>query len=112
MILPGNLPAAVVTPCGFALDRRGNAVGYLMPKVVGEALHALTRDTQDAGELRHGPGRAFIRQSGQKAGAGVTQTKIRQQLVVRADQGVVGAMGGRDQSREGIVRHDEERLRL
>jgi len=41
--LPGNLPAAVVAPCGFALagKRASQVVGYLMPKVTGHALHAL-----------------------------------------------------------------------
>src|SRR5207237_28741 len=39
--LPGNLPAAVVTPCGLALDRGKRVVGYLMPKVVGVTLHQL-----------------------------------------------------------------------
>src|SRR5689334_3445383 len=40
--LPGNLPAAVVAPCGFALaGRRSPAVaGYLMPRVAGEPLHS------------------------------------------------------------------------
>jgi hypothetical protein len=40
--LPGNLPAAVVAPCGFALasKRSTQIVGYLMPKVTGHALHA------------------------------------------------------------------------
>jgi hypothetical protein len=40
--LPGNLPAAVVAPCGFALsNKRGtNVVGYLMPKIGGEPLHS------------------------------------------------------------------------
>ena len=38
--LPGNLPAAVVAPCGLALGKRGQVVGYLMPKVAGEALYA------------------------------------------------------------------------
>ncbi|MEO8707174.1 MAG: hypothetical protein ABI867_44515 [Kofleriaceae bacterium] len=38
--LPGNLPAAVVTPCGLALDRKQAVVGYLMTKVTGEPLHA------------------------------------------------------------------------
>jgi hypothetical protein len=40
--LPGNLPAAVVAPCGFALaSKRGSEVaGYLMPKIVGEPLHS------------------------------------------------------------------------
>ncbi|MEJ7602318.1 MAG: hypothetical protein WKG01_30760, partial [Kofleriaceae bacterium] len=33
--LPGNLPAAVVAPCGFALGKRGQVVGYLMQKVAG-----------------------------------------------------------------------------
>jgi hypothetical protein len=37
--LPGNLPAAVVIPCGLARDRKGCVVGYLMPKVTGTALH-------------------------------------------------------------------------
>ena len=33
--LPGGLPAAVVTPCGFALagKRSSQVVGYVMPKV-------------------------------------------------------------------------------
>jgi hypothetical protein len=39
--LPGGLPAAVVVPCGFALSRRKDVVGYVMPKVAGEPLHAL-----------------------------------------------------------------------
>ncbi len=39
--LPGNLPAAVVAPCGFALDRAKRVVGYLMPKIGGVALHEL-----------------------------------------------------------------------
>ncbi len=44
--LPGNLPAAVVAPCGFALaTKRGSEVGYLMPKITGEPLHSY-------GELR------------------------------------------------------------
>ncbi len=43
--LPGNLPAGVVTPCGFALDSKQKIVGYLMPKVSGEPLHSY-------GELR------------------------------------------------------------
>jgi hypothetical protein len=45
--LPGNLPAAVVAPCGFALagKRSREVIGYLMPKVTGTALHAY-------GELR------------------------------------------------------------
>jgi hypothetical protein len=40
--LPGNLPAAVVAPCGFALagKRSSDVVGYLMPKVAGTALHS------------------------------------------------------------------------
>jgi len=38
--LPGNLPAQIVTPCGFALDRAKRCVGYLMPKVTGEPLHS------------------------------------------------------------------------
>jgi hypothetical protein len=39
--LPGNLPSAVVAPCGFALDKKKGAVcGYLMPKISGTALHA------------------------------------------------------------------------
>jgi len=38
--LPGNLPAQVVTPCGFALDSAKRVVGYLMPKVGGEPLHS------------------------------------------------------------------------
>jgi hypothetical protein len=38
--LPGKLPSAVVAPCGLALARRGDVVGYLMPKVTGTALHA------------------------------------------------------------------------
>jgi hypothetical protein len=40
--LPGNLPAAVVAPCGFALsNKRGtHVVGYLMPKIGGEPLHS------------------------------------------------------------------------
>ena len=38
--LPGNLPAAVVAPSGFALGKRNGAVvGYVMPKVAGVALH-------------------------------------------------------------------------
>lgn len=39
--LPGNLPPAVVAPCGLALagKRSQDAVGYLMPRVAGEALH-------------------------------------------------------------------------
>jgi hypothetical protein len=39
--LPVNLPAAVVAPCGLAVDNRGGIVGYLMPKVEGVSLHAL-----------------------------------------------------------------------
>lgn len=40
--LPGNLPAAVVAPCGFALagKRSTTVVGYLMPKIAGEPLHS------------------------------------------------------------------------
>jgi hypothetical protein len=40
--LPGNLPAAVVAPCGlaYASKRSSQVVGYLMPKVTGEPLHA------------------------------------------------------------------------
>jgi len=40
--LPGNLPAAVVTSCGFALagKRSTEVVGYLMPKVTGDPLHS------------------------------------------------------------------------
>jgi hypothetical protein len=40
--LPGNLPAAVVAPCGFALagKRSTDVVGYVMPKIAGEALHS------------------------------------------------------------------------
>lgn len=40
--LPGALPAAVVAPCGLALagKRSRDAVGYLMPKIAGEPLHA------------------------------------------------------------------------
>jgi hypothetical protein len=48
--LPGNLPAAVVAPCGFALagkrstpeQRRSSSdvVGYLMPRITGEPLHS------------------------------------------------------------------------
>jgi hypothetical protein len=37
--LPGNLPAAVVAPCGFALDKKKHVCGYLMPKIRGTALH-------------------------------------------------------------------------
>lgn len=38
--LPGNLPAAVVAPCGLALDgKRGAVCGYLMPKIAGTPLH-------------------------------------------------------------------------
>jgi hypothetical protein len=43
--LPGHLPAAVVAPCGFALDRKKQVVGYLMPKITGTPLH-------DVGEPR------------------------------------------------------------
>ncbi|MEO8843061.1 MAG: hypothetical protein ABI591_29100 [Kofleriaceae bacterium] len=38
--LPGKLPRAVVAPCALALTKRGELVGYLMPKVTGIALHA------------------------------------------------------------------------
>lgn len=40
--LPGNLPAAVVAPCGFALagKRSADVVGYVMPRVTGTPLHA------------------------------------------------------------------------
>lgn len=38
--LPGNLPAALVVPCGFALDKQQHVAGYLMPKVTGEPLHS------------------------------------------------------------------------
>ena len=40
--LPGNLPAAVVVPSGLALAGKNSRdlVGYVMPKVAGEALHA------------------------------------------------------------------------
>jgi hypothetical protein len=40
--LPGNLPRAVVAPCGFALaaKRSQEVVGYVMPRVAGTALHA------------------------------------------------------------------------
>jgi len=38
--LPGNLPAAVVVPCGLALDGRKRVAGYLMQKVTGEPLHS------------------------------------------------------------------------
>jgi hypothetical protein len=37
--LPGNVPAAVVAPCGFALDKKKQVCGYLMPKIRGTALH-------------------------------------------------------------------------
>lgn len=38
--LPGNLPAAVVAPCGLALAKKKGAVcGYLMPRIAGTALH-------------------------------------------------------------------------
>jgi hypothetical protein len=45
--LPGNLPPGVVAPCGFALAKKhgGDVIGYLMPKIAGEALHSY-------GELR------------------------------------------------------------
>ncbi|MGE5182085.1 MAG: hypothetical protein ACM31C_08485 [Acidobacteriota bacterium] len=38
--LPGNLPGAVVAPCGFALagKKSPQVVGYVMPKVAGEPL--------------------------------------------------------------------------
>ena len=41
--LPGNLPRAVVAPCGFALaaKRSTEVVGYVMPKVSGTPLHSL-----------------------------------------------------------------------
>ena len=40
--LPGNLPPAVVTPCGFALagKRSTEVVGYLMSRVTGDPLHS------------------------------------------------------------------------
>ena len=40
--LPGGLPAAVVAPCGLARTgrRAQDVVGYLMPKVAGDPLHA------------------------------------------------------------------------
>jgi hypothetical protein len=40
--LPGNLPAAIVVPCGLALARKSSTdlVGYVMPKVAGEPLHS------------------------------------------------------------------------
>jgi hypothetical protein len=40
--LPGGLPAAVVAPCGVALAgrRSKDVVGYLMPRIAGEPLHA------------------------------------------------------------------------
>ena len=40
--LPGKLPAAVVAPCGLALagKRSSQCVGYVMPKVTGDPLHA------------------------------------------------------------------------
>lgn len=40
--LPGGLPPEVVVPCGFALGgkRSGDVVGYLMPRVAGDPLHA------------------------------------------------------------------------
>jgi hypothetical protein len=39
--LPGNLPPAVVAPCGFALagKRSTEVVGYVMPKIAGTPLH-------------------------------------------------------------------------
>lgn len=38
--LPGNLPSAVVAPCGLALaTKRGAVCGYVMPRVAGTALH-------------------------------------------------------------------------
>jgi hypothetical protein len=38
--MPGNLPAAVVAPCGLALAKRhGDVCGYLMPRIAGTALH-------------------------------------------------------------------------
>ena len=39
--LPGNLPAAVVAPCGLAFGDKAasKVVGYVMPKVAGVALH-------------------------------------------------------------------------
>ncbi len=43
--LPTALPAAVVAPIGLARSRRKDVVGYVMPKIAGEPLHAL-------GELR------------------------------------------------------------
>lgn len=40
--MPGNLPSAVVAPCGFALADKCSTevVGYLMPKVAGVPLHS------------------------------------------------------------------------
>jgi len=38
--VPGNVPAAVVVPCGFALDANQRVVGYLMSRVTGEPLHS------------------------------------------------------------------------
>jgi hypothetical protein len=39
--LPGNLPTAVVAPCGWALgSKRGTPVGFVMPRVNGEPLHS------------------------------------------------------------------------
>src|SRR5258706_16433849 len=40
--LPGNMPAAIVVPSGFALaaKRSTQIAGYVMPKVTGTALHA------------------------------------------------------------------------
>ena len=37
--LPGNLPAAVVAPCGLALAGK-RVVGYVMPKIAGQPLHS------------------------------------------------------------------------
>ncbi len=53
--LPGNLPNAVVVPCGLALDGHKHVVGYLMQKVTGEPLHSYgelkwRRDHPVAGE--------------------------------------------------------------
>jgi len=39
--LPGNLPAAVVVPSGFALaSKHGSPAGYVMARVTGEPLHS------------------------------------------------------------------------
>jgi len=40
--LPGALPGAVVAPCGLALagKRSPSVVGYLMPRIAGDPLHA------------------------------------------------------------------------